>query len=200
MIQCPGEQIKGGIILLLLAPCLALLETEEEAQSFSAFFERYHRLVLKKARDVVKTQEAAEDVGQEVFLYAAEHFEKFNGRKERDIVHYLRLCTQSRAINYLNKLNKNRLEEPLDEEQIAAGGICVENAEQILLRHDTAARILTAVEKLPEHYRAPLDLRLNGESYRDIAELLGIGKDAAYKRVQRGSKMIREEVLKSDGE
>lgn len=100
MIQCPGEQIKGGIILLLLAPCLALLETEEEAQSFSAFFERYHRLVLKKARDVVKTQEAAEDVGQEVFLYAAEHFEKFNGRKERDIVHYLRLCTQSRAINY----------------------------------------------------------------------------------------------------
>ena len=99
------------MILLLLAPCLALLETEEEAQSFSAFFERYHRLVLKKARDVVKTQEAAEDVGQEVFLYAAEHFEKFNGRKERDIVHYLRLCTQSRAINYLNK---NRLEEPLD--------------------------------------------------------------------------------------
>ena len=176
MIQCPGEQIKGGIILLLLAPCLALLETEEEAQSFSAFFERYHRLVLKKARDVVKTQEAAEDVGQEVFLYAAE---------------------QSRAINYLNK---NRLEEPLDEEQIAAGGICVENTEQILLRHDTAARILTAVEKLPEHYRAPLDLRLNGESYRDIAELLGIGKDAAYKRVQRGYKMIREEVLKSDGE
>ena len=197
MIQCPGEQIKGGIILLLLAPCLALLETEEEAQSFSAFFERYHRLVLKKARDVVKTQEAAEDVGQEVFLYAAEHFEKFNGRKERDIVHYLRLCTQSRAINYLNK---NRLEEPLDEEQIAAGGICVENTEQILLRHDTAARILTAVEKLQEHYRAPLDLRLNGESYSDIAELLGIRKDAAYKRVQRGYEMIREEVLKSDGE
>ena len=85
--------------MLLLAPCLALLETEEEKQSFSVFFERYHRLVLKKARDVVKTQEAAEDVGQEVFLYAAEHFEKFNGRKERDIVHYLRLCTQSRAIN-----------------------------------------------------------------------------------------------------
>ena len=53
MIQCPGEQIKGGIILLLLAPCLALLETEEEAVAFSAFFERYHRLVLKKARDVV---------------------------------------------------------------------------------------------------------------------------------------------------
>ena len=35
---------------------------------------------------------------------------------------------------------------------------------------------------------------------RDLAELLGIGKDAAYKRVQRGYKMIREEVLKSDGE
>ncbi|MCI5843269.1 MAG: sigma-70 family RNA polymerase sigma factor [Clostridiales bacterium] len=181
--------------MLLLAPCLALLETEEEEQSFSAFFERYHRLVLKKARDVVKTQEAAEDVGQEVFLYAAEHFEKFNGRKERDIVHYLRLCTQSRAINYLNK---NRLEEPLDEEQIAAGGICVENAEQILLRHDTAARILTAVEKLPERYRAPLELRLEGESYDEIAALLSLPRDTVYKRIQRGYQHVRERLVRED--
>lgn len=179
-----------------LTACLAFLENEKDEEAFLRYYERYHRLVLYEAEKIVGPS-AAEDVGQEVFLYAAEHFEKFNGRKERDIVHYLRLCTQSRAINYLNK---NRLEEPLDEEQIAAGGICVENTEQILLRHDTAAHILTAVEKLPEHYRAPLDLRLNGESYRDIAELLGIGKDAAYKRVQRGYKMIREEVLKSDGE
>lgn len=184
--------------MLLLAPCLALLETEEEKQSFSVFFERYHRLVLKKARDVVKTQEAAEDVGQEVFLYAAEHFKKFQDRRPDEILHYLILCTASRASNYLKQ--DKRPEEPLDEEEMAADGICVENTEQILLRHDTVLRILTVVEELPERYRAPLDLRLNGESYSDIAELLGISKDTAYKRVQRGYEMIREEVLKSDGE
>ena len=96
--------------MLLLAPCLALLETEEEKQSFSVFFERYHRLVLKKARDVVKTQEAAEDVGQEVFLYAAEHFKKFQDRRPDEILHYLILCTASRASNYLKQ--DKRPEEP----------------------------------------------------------------------------------------
>ena len=30
--------------------------------------------------------------------------------------------------------------------------------------------------------------------------VMGISKDTAYKRVQRGYEMIREEVLKSDGE
>ena len=182
--------------MLLLAPCLALLETEEEKQSFSVFFERYHRLVLKKARDVVKTQEAAEDVGQEVFLYAAEHFKKFQDRRPDEILHYLILCTASRASNYLKQ--DKRPEEPLDEEEMAADGICVENTEQILLRHDTVLRILTVVEELPERYRAPLELRLEGESYDEFAALLSLPRDTVYKRIQRGYQHVRERLVRED--
>ena len=181
--------------MLLLAPCLALLETEEEKQSFSVFFERYHRLVLKKARDVVKTQEAAEDVGQEVFLYAAEHFKKFQDRRPDEILHYLILCTASRASNYL-KQDKRPEDSGAGED--AAANVCVDDAERIVLQKDTAQRALALVQALPERYRAPLELRLEGESYDEIAALLSLPRDTVYKRIQRGYQHVRERLVRED--
>ena len=68
----------------MLALCLAMVEPEEQ-EAFTAFFDRHYKPVLYKACKILKNRENAEDVTQEIFLYAADHFEKFHGRKDAEI-------------------------------------------------------------------------------------------------------------------
>lgn len=89
----------------MLALCLAMVEPEEQ-EAFTAFFDRHYKLVLYKARKILKNRESAEDVTQEIFLYAADHFEKFRGRKDAEIRRYLMECTESRAIDVLRKTER----------------------------------------------------------------------------------------------
>ena len=81
----------------MLALCLAMVEPEEQ-EAFTAFFDRHYKPVLYKACKILKNRENAEDVTQEIFLYAADHFEKFHGRKDAEIRRYLMECTESRLI------------------------------------------------------------------------------------------------------
>lgn len=53
--------------------------------------------------------------------------------------------------------------------------------------------VLRAVQGLPEHYREPLVLRyLEGLSYRQIAELLGMPVDTVETRLVRARRLLRE--------
>ena len=79
----------------MFALCLAMVEPEER-DAFTDFFDRYHKLVLFKALEVTQNRETAEDVAQEMFLYAAKNFEKFKTGTEREIRHYLMICTRPR--------------------------------------------------------------------------------------------------------
>lgn len=181
--------------MLSLELCLAMLETEEERAEFADLFERYHKLVLYKAGELIGDYEKAEDVAQEVFLYVAENFSRFRRENSREVTHYLMLCAKSRALNFMRQ-QKNR--EALEEEETFVSEASVEDTERIVLRQDTMARVMQAVADLAEKYRAPLQLRLEGAAYEEIASLLDITGDTARKRVQRGYAMIRRKVVEYD--
>jgi RNA polymerase sigma-70 factor (ECF subfamily) len=182
--------------MVSLSLCLAHLEPGADEDAFTAFFDRYHRLVLHKANSIVKNRETAEDITQEVFLYAAEHFEAIRrGREERQVAHYLLLCTASRAIDHLRG-EKRR--EGVAVEDVEDVGVCAEDVEQLVLRREAAAKMREVVAALPETYCAALALRLDGAPYEEIAAMLNISKDAAYKRVQRGCKLVRERMAEEN--
>lgn len=183
--------------MLSLSLCLTLLPPEMDEDAFTAFFDRYQKLVLYKANEIIKNQESAEDIAQEVFIYIARHFEKFYEKEETKAKHYLLLCTESRSIDYIRK---ERNVTHVDLESAQTEDALIEDAERIVLRKDTALQALTAAEALPEIYRAAIMLQLDGISYADIAEMLNISKDTAYKRAQRGYAMIRERLVKENGE
>ena len=178
--------------MLSLAMCLTALETEDEYTAFSAFFERYRHLVFYRAREILKNETEAEDVAQEVFLYAADHFEKFRDRSDREAAKYLLLCTDSRAADAA----RSRARQAAAESQAAAAQDLADwdSAEHIVLRQDTAARMLEAVNALPERYCAALALRLDGASDKEIAQALGVKEETARKRAVRGYHMLRERM------
>ncbi len=177
----------------MLAICLAMVEPEEH-DAFTNFFYRYHKLVLFKALEITQNRETAEDVAQEMFLYAAKNFEKFKTGTEREIRYYLMICTQSRAIDALRK--GQTAPEAADEE--TAAHAAVDDAERIVLRQDTLTRLLRYIDELDERYRAPLKLWMDGVPYSEIAQMLNITKDNTYKRTQRGYALLRERMVQED--
>lgn len=183
--------------MLSFSLCLAMMENPEDHGAFAAFFERYHRLVLQKAQNYVGTYESAEDVAQEVMLYAAKNFDRFPLKNDHKIIALLLCCTKSRAIDYLRKNGKFDCVDLEDGEKDMDS---IDSSEQIVLTAETAQRVLAAVAALPERYRAPLELKMNDFSYDEIADMLNISKETAYKRIQRGYAIIRERMAAEDGE
>jgi len=60
-------------------------------------------------------------------------------------------------------------------------------------RREEAARLLDLARKLPDGYREPLLLKsVQGLSYRQIGNILGIPETTVETRIARGRKQLRE--------
>lgn len=180
-----------------LAPCLALLDTSQEKEAFMAFYRQYHRLVFHQAMQILNKEEWAEEVLQEVFLYIAEHFERFSSVSSYQAARLTVLCTTSRAYNLIRK---ERKEQEMQEKSTTAARDDVRafeermDTERVLLRRERVERMVQVIARLPETYRLPLELKMKDYTDQEISELLGISMAALYKRLQRAYAAVRAEM------
>ena len=182
-------QSKGREEMFSLAPCLALLDSAEEQETFLALYHRYNRLVLHQAKKIVGKEEWAEDVMQEVFIYIAGHFEKFSSSSPWQTARLVVLCTESRACDFLRR---EKIEQDKGERKAEQSCFFVRDFEERLQR---MAREIAA---LPEVYRVPLELKMKDYSDGEISELLGISLTALYKRLQRAYAAVRQRMEAED--
>ena len=175
-----------------LALCLAVLEGDEERSEFIAFYEKYKRLVFYVARKTVGNEESAQDAAQEVFMYAAEHFEKFRSGESGKTARYLVLCARSRSLNILDK------EKKYSGEDVPGDTPSDTDTEDAVVSADALARVIGIVKNLPERYRIPLELHANGLETSEISSMLNISEVTVRKRIQRGRAMVKERIAKAD--
>ncbi len=142
----------------------------------------------------------AEDLAQEVFVKAYFSLERFEGRstfrtwltrvKANHCLNYLR---QRRGISYVD-LDDDEGEvrdERLRQEPVAL--------RELELRDDRA-RITAALDGLSDSLRVPLVLRdVDGLSYEEIAETLGIGLSAVKMRIKRAREQFRRTFTAHEG-
>ncbi len=76
--------------------------------------------------------------------------------------------------------------------RIADGGAVPDGPETVRIR-DEAARLMTLAMQLPDGYREPLLMKaVQGMSYREIGEVLGLPETTVETRIARGRRMLRE--------
>jgi len=61
-----------------------------------------------------------------------------------------------------------------------------------LARDQQEARLFEAIHRLPLDYRQVMTLTLEGMSYSEIAEVLGIGESNVGARLSRARQMLRD--------
>ena len=87
----------------MLDACLALLDTDEEKQRFTAIYNENKRLVHYIARRVLKDEQLAEDVTQDVFLRLAENFTKLSQKDGHTLRAWCVITGKNRAIDLLRR-------------------------------------------------------------------------------------------------
>ncbi|GIF42666.1 RNA polymerase sigma factor [Actinoplanes xinjiangensis] len=66
-----------------------------------------------------------------------------------------------------------------------------EGPESLAVREDMSARLLAAVENLPEHLRSVTELILKGHTHKEIAELIGIPVNTSKTRLRAAVELLR---------
>ena len=136
----------------------------------------------------------AEDLAQETFIVALEHWDSFEGRSSRQTWLYgilIRLCQRRRRslARFSQRLKryfeqKSRREADRSEQ---------ENPEDSFWRRQLQESIWASVARLPSEQQTAVTLRFAEEmSYQQIAEVAGCAVGTAKTRVHHGLNRLRQ--------
>ncbi len=176
---------------------LALIERVRggDVGAFEPLVEKYRQRVYRLAFNVLRDAEEAWDVAQEAFIRAYQALPAFRG--------------QSAFYTWLFRITMNVASDRARQRGARGRAFGTERVEEedwdrVLVDpseapDDSAARaeqrrhIVRALETLPEHHRAIIMLSdLEGLSYREIAEVLGIPMGTVMSRLHNARKRLRE--------
>jgi RNA polymerase sigma-70 factor, ECF subfamily len=150
----------------LVDACLA-----GRTDAFDVIVERHRRNVYQLCYRFVGNHEDASDLSQDVFLRAYRGLRSFRGHSSIATWLYrigVNVCLNRAAA----KAPLGRITESIDDQQFVDP--VAESASERLLRDERAARVRSAIGRLPRKQRATLILRMYHEmSHQEIAEVLG---------------------------
>ena len=124
---------------------------------------------------------------QDIALAIWQALPKFRGESsERTFIFRI---AHNRAITYIAQ--RRRLTPTSEEIEIPDPR---PNPERGFAKEQEEARLISAIHDLPIEYRQVITLTLEGMSYTEIAEILGIGESNVGVRLNRARQMLRRRL------
>ncbi|RMG99975.1 MAG: sigma-70 family RNA polymerase sigma factor [Deltaproteobacteria bacterium] len=173
-----------------------------ERGAFEALFRRHQRRVFAVALGIVRNEEDALDIVQEAFIKAYRSLPRFKG--ESSFFTWLYRITTNLCIDHGRRNKKHRassFEEQrtrIDEdgpaaERGAAGLRRVTSPDEAVARKEIRDAFRAALDELPEIHRSVIVLReLQGMSYAEMADALGVPKGTIMSRLHHARRKLRE--------
>lgn len=164
-----------------------------DRNAFRALVERHYNAVYRLCRSIVRQPEDAEDATQEVFMRVHEALGQYAGRGAFGA--WLRRLTVNHCLNRIQKASVQAASRAysldLLAETLPASAEC--DPEEQILRAEERTQIQRELEELPPQQRAALGLRLlEGLSYEEIADLMGVPVNSVRSWLHRGRARLRE--------
>lgn len=168
---------------------LALVEKARtgDRRAFGKLVEKYQRRVYSLAFGILRQREDAWDVAQEAFVKAYKKLDRFEGNSA--FYTWLYRITYNLSIDTLREKSRRetvdlegnrKLEEVLQSDGRPAG----EHPDQMAQRRELHRVLQAAMSKLSDKHRAIIVLReVEGLSYEEMAEVLGISKGTVMSRL-----------------
>ena len=152
-------------------------KNKKNEENFELLFERYHLSLLVVASHFVP-RTAAEDIIQDVYLKLWEK------RKVLDHIESVKDYLYS-AVKYgcLNYIRSQAVEQRCIEK------FSDNSFEEAMLDEEVFIELSKAISELPDTYRKVIELSLEGKHAEEIAQIMGVTRDAvnAYKKRAKNS-------------
>lgn len=189
-----------------LADLSAIKKAEREAEArlieavqrgdrdaYRDLVDRYRRRVVALALEVTRSSEDAEDVAQETFVKAFLSLKDFKGQSS--FYTWIYRIALNMAIDVRRKVARQGGKALEFDERVALGASDLKLAEEpdkTLERKQDAQVLEAALQELSEEHRIVLTLReLDGLSYDEIADVVGISKGTVMSRLHYARKRVQ---------
>jgi len=166
---------------------MALVAEGREA-AFGQLVQRHEGAVRSLCNLLLKDEQQARDVAQEVFLRVWRSRERYRPDGK------LRVWLFTLARNLCHSASRRRrVLSFLGLEEAHESAAATEHPAELLLSAESGALVRRALQQLPEKFRLPLSLRfVEGLDYDAIAEIIGRTPSAARSRVHYGLKELQK--------
>ena len=168
---------------------------------FTTFMRNYQDMVYSTAVRLVNNEAQAEDISQEVFIKAHEHWENLQGSPTAG--GWLKTVATNLSINHIQRYKKrwsffsdlvHRSDEGEEREVEFAAPDTFFNEMDASERR---ARLEEALDKLPDHQRIPLVLfHFEEMPYEDIAKKLGVSLSKVKTDILRGREALAKILVR----
>lgn len=168
---------------------------------FTTFMRNYQDMVYSTAVRLVANDAQAEDISQEVFLKAYEHWENLRGSPTAG--GWLKTVATNMSINHIQRYKKrwsffsdlvHRSDEGEEREVEFASPDTFFDAMDASERR---ARLEAALDKLPDHQRIPLVLfHFEDMPYEDIAKKLRVSLSKVKTDILRGREALAKILVR----
>jgi RNA polymerase sigma factor (sigma-70 family) len=172
-----------------------------DRQAFGRLVDAARSTVSSIALATVRDVSRSEEVAQDVLVAAWRGLPRL--RNPGSFWPWLRQLTRNRARQHLRDSARHaRLHDPRVGEEVLMTAIDPgDRPDQRLISQEEHAAVLGALSELPDDARELVVLFYReGQSLRQVADLLGIDEAAAKKRLQRARDRVRASVLERLGE
>ncbi len=168
---------------------------------FTTFMRNYQDMVYSTAVRIVRNDAQAEDISQDVFLKAHEHWDKLQGSPTAG--GWLKTVATNLSINHLQRYKKrwsffsdlvHRSDEGEKEVEFAAPDTFFNEVDS----GERRAWVERALDELPDHQRVPLVLfHFEEMPYDEIAGKLGVSLSKIKTDILRGREALAKVLARS---
>lgn len=162
-----------------------------DVRAFNEVYARFEEMVYNLSFRLSGNYEEAADLTQEIFLRVYRHLGSFGGRSS------LKTWIFRIAVNHCrDRLSRRRpLTQPLGED-VGEGEVVYADPsrgpEELAMAADEGRRVAEGLARLPPVFREAVVLRdIEGLSYEEIAEVLGVRIGTVRSRIARGRDQLR---------
>ena len=171
---------------------------EKHDDAFGELVEAYERQLYNLAYRMLGDPEEARDATQEVFIRVHETLDTF--RFESKFSSWMYRVAMNTVIDYRRRWLRHplqRLEDVFSGDRSHPHAAGPQPEEQVL-RDERVKAVQTAISKLPVKLRAALVLKdLQGLSYAEISEVLGITEGTVASRLNEARKQLTRRLRRS---
>lgn len=151
-------------------------------------YRRHGGAVHALSRRILRSDPAAEEITQEVFLDLWQHPEKFDAQRGT-LRSFLLARTHGKSIDFIRAETARRRREDRTTRETATAGYDLEHQVWDMAVAEQVKEALTA---LPEELRQPIQLAyFGGHTYREVAEMLGAPEGTVKSRIRSGLVRLR---------
>ncbi len=172
-----------------------------DSEAFKQLVASYQSMVYNACYHLLKHQEDAEDIAQDVFIEVFESIEQF--KHQSKLSTWLYRISINKSLNYLRKMKRKSLitsierffgtdkSQPMDIEDKTA------NDSPYTIEYAERSRVLqSAIDSLPENQRIAFTMnKYNELSYQEITEIMGLSLASVESLIHRAKLNLQKRLI-----